>query len=77
MVTSTGTGCQIEFGSASLPQGRFDACIGVAGPNSDRLDVRLPGGVPMFGDATRDEVSAPMVQAALSLSFREWLAGRA
>ncbi len=75
MVTSTPTGCQLELGLESGSRGKFDACIGVASPNSDRLDVRLPGVVHQFNSTSRDEVNAPMVHAALSLAFREWHTG--
>lgn len=76
IVTSTHAGCQLEIGTESGPRGKFDACIGVAGPGSDRLDVRLPGIVRHFEGTSRDEVNASMVHSALSLAFREWHAGR-
>lgn len=73
VVSSSGTGCEIEIGSPE-DSDRFDVCVGVAAPESEQLDCRVPGADCPFGTRTRDEVDGAAIRYVLNGAIESWLA---
>lgn len=75
VVSSTETGCEIEIESLEDPREKFDACVGVAAPDSVEIDARIPEFPRAFGDRRRDGLDSGLIQEVLDRSFQTWLAG--